>query len=177
MKRAFTLLELMISVALISLIFIYLYGAIDSLKFTNEFYQEKNRALSIREKFLTTIYKDIIFAKSSDISFLDKDSKEFSILKIDNSKNSLYNIKNPNIIWFVSRKDDTLIRLESKDKIKLPLEEKSIYSIYLDKVVTNCKAFRVYKSSNGNSFMIYLKDNQIKPIIFEFNKLTKEKKK
>ena len=175
MKRAFTLLELMISVALISLIFIYLYGAIDSLKFTNNFYQEKNKALSIREKFLVTIYRDIIFAKN--VSFLDRDSKEFSIVKIDNSKNSLYNIKNPNIIWFVSRKDDTLIRLESKDKIKLPLEEKTIYSTYLDKVVTNCKAFRIYKSNDGSSFMVYLKDNQIKPIIFEFNKLIKEKKK
>lgn len=174
MKKAFTLLELMISVALISLIFIYLYNTIDSLKFANNFYEEKNKALKLREKFLTTIYNDIAFAKGK-VTFLDKQSKEYSIVKIENTKNSLYNIKNPYILWYVSKKDDTLIRLESKKDIKLPMEDKDIYSAHLDKVVTNCKSFKVYPSNDEKSFLIYLKDNKIKPIIFEFNKLPKEK--
>ncbi len=170
-KRAFTLIELMISVALISLIFIYLYSSIDSLKFTNKFYENKNLELELREKFLTTIYRDMALA-SGGIKFLEKpDSKNYSIVQIDKSKNSLYNIKNPNVVWFVSKKDDTLIRLESKSTIKLPIEDNEMFNVHLDKVVPNCKAFRVYDSNGSKSFLIYLKNDKLKPIIFEFNKL------
>jgi prepilin-type N-terminal cleavage/methylation domain-containing protein len=170
MKRAFTLVEILISVTLISLIFIYLYSSIDALKFSNKFYEEKNKELKVREKFLTTIYNDIAFAKGG-IKFLDKDSKDYSILQIDNSKNSLYNIKNPNVLWYVSKKNNTLIRLESKDVIKLPMGDKGIYTTHLDRVIENCKSFKVYESNGSKSFLVYLKDEKAKPIIFEFNKL------
>lgn len=156
----------MISIVIISLIFTYLYKSIDSLRFSNRFFSEKNKMLNERERVLKTLYRDIIFSK--DIQLLEKpDSKEYSILKLKSSKNSLYNLRYPTIIWYVSTEDRSLIRLESNRDINLPLKYNNVYFTHLDRVAPNCNSFKLYRAKD--SLLIYLNQDGSEELIFEIN--------
>lgn len=169
-KRAFTLLEVMISISILSLIFVYLYSSIDSLKRSNSFYEKKNEVIKFQEKILKVLYSDLILSNKK-IDLLEDGSKDYSILRIDKTKNSLYNIKETTVIWFVSKEEDTLIRVESKKDINLPIKYDDIPYVYLDKIFSECKAFKLYKSNDKDKLLLYLKKENSKELIFEFNLL------
>lgn len=168
-RRSFTLLELLISITLLSLIFLYLYRSIDSLKFSNIFYGQKANELKYQEKVLKVLYYDLMLSNKK-ISLLEtKNAKKYSVLRIDKTRNSLYNIKNPTVIWYVSKENNTLIRLESKKNIRqLPISYDDTAYTFMDKIVTQCEAFKLYQSNDKSKLLLYLK-NGVKPVVFEFN--------
>ena len=165
MRRAFTLMEMLISIFILSLVLAYLYESIDSLKFTNNFYEEKSKKLKQFQKMALVLKNDLFMAK--DIKFLDKDSKDYTILKIDHTRNSLYDISAPCVVWFVLKKEDTLVRFESAKDIKFPPPYDDIQKIHKDIVAKECKTFKLYRSSDKKSILAYIKIGSSKPIVFE----------
>jgi len=152
MKKSFTLIEVIISIIIFSIIMIFMSNVIDSLnssvKTLNHNYN-KNRFNSYTIK---TLYTDIL---NSDYITLKNKNKNYSILYLKTS-NSLYNIAMPYVIWYVSKKDNTLMRLESSKKINLPIKEDK--NILLDRFLNNIKIFKIYK--NKNKYFIFIKGNQ-----------------
>ena len=64
MKRAFTLMEMLISIFILSLVLAYLYESIDSLKFANNFYEEKSKKLKQFQKMTLVLKNDLFMAKN-----------------------------------------------------------------------------------------------------------------
>ena len=157
MKKSFTLIEVIISIIIFSIIMIFMSNVIDSLnssvKTLNNNYN-KNRFNSYTIK---TLYTDIL---NSDYITLNNKNKNYSILYLKTS-NSLYNIAMPYVIWYVSKKDNTLMRLESSKKINLPIKEDK--NILLDRFLDNIKIFKIYK--NKKKYFIIIKEN--KTLYFE----------
>jgi len=54
-KKAFTLIELMISIALISLILIYLFQSTNTIRITNDFYAKKQKEEIESDKLFFTL--------------------------------------------------------------------------------------------------------------------------
>jgi len=115
---------------------------------------------------MTLVLKNDLFM-AKNIKFLDKDSKDYTILKIDHTGNSLYDISAPCVVWFVLKKDDTLVRFESAKDIKFPPPYDDIQKIHKDIVAKECKTFKLYRSSDKKSIFAYIKIGSSKPIVFE----------
>jgi hypothetical protein len=150
MRRAFTLLELVISVTLTLFLFVVMINVINSLKNTE-------KSLNIKKDyFIKTIYYDIMNAKK--ISIVKGLDNNFNRIYLKTA-NSLYGFIEPYVLWVV--KGRNLYRIESKDVINLPGEFK-----HFDEFSKNVKIFRVYEKKG--KYLVFLKDK--KDRYFEFVK-------
>jgi prepilin-type N-terminal cleavage/methylation domain-containing protein len=165
-NRAFTLLEVIISVALLGIIFAYLYSTLEGLRKSTSFYKEKLDSFESEQKIVEVLYKDITLS-STKAQFLEKDTKDFTILKLK-TKNSLYNIDNPTVIWYID-KDKTLKRLESSKDVTIPISFDDIPYSFVDSTKENIEYFRVFFSKENNSILLYLKEEKKNSIFFEVN--------
>ncbi len=154
MKKSFTLIELLISVLILSVLFFALSSFVSSLKLSQNSIQKKFD--SLKNDTLRVLYYDIINANNVTIE------KRGNFIRVFmQTSNSFYNIAKPYVFWYVSKNKNTLIRYESPKSFSLENKE-----FYLDKFMQNVKIFKIYK--NRGKYFIFLKTK--KPIYFEFYK-------
>jgi len=166
MKKGFTIVEIMVSVVLLGFISIFVSSIIEQTKKSNQTFKEVRVHDKNLETLTDTLYKDIFQAEDINIST----SKTYNILKLK-SKNSIYDIQEPYIVWLVLKEDDKLIRMESAKEILLPIQEASQKYIFIDEVVKNCETFNINISKNKNSILSFIKIKNKSPIIFEVKKI------
>lgn len=161
-KRAFTLVEVMVSIVLLGLIFTYLSSTINSVKQQNNHYIEKSDLLQKEKDIFLLINLDIAQA-IGEVSISKQGRYDLIQLK---SKNSLYQIIEPNITYFISKKDNALIRVESlatfdfKDKDQL-----SRTFLYADILADNIQSFKA--GSKDGLINILFRAKNIKPMVFK----------
>lgn len=160
MKRsAFTLIELMISITLLSLMMIFLYQSYASLNRSNALYTQASQKIVKEDKIKEIVYLDYSLALYNTIKIIHQEKNEDVVFF--QSSHSLHKNYNPYIAYV--KKEDTLYRLESLAKFKeYPLTPESKFVV--DKI-GDVNSFRVYKSkkkSDTNStplpvnYLIYI---------------------
>jgi len=158
MKKAFTLIEMMIAISIFAIVSLFLYKSYYSLNQSNLKYEELLKKSEKFNKIKKTIYLDFTLALSSDISILNQEKIEDVVLF--QTTNSIHNRINPYVGYII--KDKTLYRIESLNKLTYPLDAELDADV--DKIA-KVKRFRVYKALkkiNSFSKTLYLVD-----IIFE----------
>ncbi len=159
-RSAFTLIEVLISIALLSLVLLALYRSVDMLQSSNRqlfHYLEK----ADKEKQGTeTLFLDIVGSDGN----LTITGDEFSRLCLESSVNSLYGLSAAKVCWVVSKKGHTLLRSEGNG-YALPLNSDD--RVAVDAVIEDVDLFRVYrqkgevlvvlrqKGKNSISFMVH----------------------
>jgi prepilin-type N-terminal cleavage/methylation domain-containing protein len=142
MKRpAFTLMELLISVVLISLLALFLYGALGGTRASNTTLQKHARAETLRLKIYELLYRDCV--ESYDAATLATSNKHYQVLQLQ-TKNSLYNIAAPYVTYFVHSETLQLIRLEAPTEITLPIPYDARERIHVDVIDENVTDFNFY---------------------------------
>lgn len=161
-KTAFTLVEVLISILLLGIIFTYLYSTIDSLKLQNNHYIQKSESIQKEAKLFGMLNLDIAQARSVSISR----SGRYDILNIK-TKNSLYGMIDPNVIYFVSKKDSALIRVESLDGFDMNNKEQ-ITSMFLygDILFSECDSFKASDKDAG-FVSVFIRNEDIKPMLLK----------
>jgi len=167
-RKAFTLLEVLISIALLGIILPALYQSVDMLKDSNAHlfkYVEKSRKTT---KATQTLYLDIL---SSDGNLtIKKDG--FSRLCIEQTKNSLYALPSAKVCWIVLKKDHALLRIEGNG-YQLPLRADD--RVEADIVMKNLKLFDVYHVKD--KILVLLQQAKKEPVSFMVQGVSKPKKK
>ena len=166
MRRSFTLIELLISIGLLSLIIIFLYNSLNTLRRSNSFYEINLKKDESRHKIFNTIYFDLLRADAKTIGIKAGYEKNFDILTL-RSLNSLHNLERPYITYVVSRSENTLIRIESLFPIKLPLSYELENSVKIDKIAKEFELFKFFQDTKKENVLISLKHKKIEPILFE----------
>ncbi len=162
-KKAFTLIELLISVFLLGLIVNFLYSAVANLQKTNLIFYDKSTQLQKKQKLLDLIYDDIFLAKSIKISGVKN-----SFLDIQTS-NSIYDIEYPYVSWVLSKKNDTLMRFESVLKFQdMTSDNNHLY--HITQIGQNCERFHIYQSKDKNNILIDIKFKDQERLVYEFFK-------
>ena len=161
-KRAFTLVELIISVILLGIVVALLYESLQNTQKTNQIFMQKKEQSDKEKKILKVLYEDILEADEIRIT----GGKKYKAVELK-TNNSLFDIIKPQVIWFVSKYDDTLVRVEST---KLPLTYENRFTSHICKVAKNCEVFNVYKSNKKDKILLYLSFKGQKPVIYEFYK-------
>ncbi len=140
MRKAFTLIEMLISVVILSIMMLFLYESYSSLNRSNVFYKEKADDISTEQIKKRVMYLDFALALSGSIRVLNQDKREDVVFM--QSSNSLHRRHNPYVSYVV--KDNKLYRLESLNKIlEYPLSNDDEFGVdYMGEV----EDFRVYKT-------------------------------
>jgi len=167
-RPAFTLIEVLIAIALLGIILPALYQSVDLLRDSNSHlftYLEKAKKIT---KATDTLYLDLV-SSDGNIS-IQKD--EYSRVCIEQTKNSLYALSVAKVCWAVLKKDKTLVRVEGNN-YKLPLgsEEK----VEVNPIMKNVEVFDVYYQKD--KILVLLQQSAQEPISFMIQGITKPIKK
>ena len=157
MKKAFTLIELMISIVLLSLITSFLYQSIAQLQSSNQSLLHKTKKVDKREEVLKLLYNDFINA----YSLQRKDTQKDSDMIIIQSSNSLHDMSRPYVSYKIYRDNETLRRVEH------PTEKiDAIDAVFrFNDIVDEVELFKVYEQKGH--YLIYLKAKSIDDIYLD----------
>lgn len=167
-RAAFTLIEVLISIALLGLILPALYQSVDLLRDSN--HQLKNYLIESKKGTLATktLYLDIA---SSDGNLTLKNG-EYDRLCMERTRNSLYGLSSAKVCWVVLKKEHTLVRVEgSVYHLPVGLNER----VEVDPVMQNTALFDVYWQKD--KVLVLLQQENQEPVTFMVEGITKPKPK
>jgi len=162
-RKAFSLVEMIISVILLGIIVVFLYETVSNLERTNRIFSDNETSLSKKERILDLLYEDIFLANSLNIKGIDN-----SLVSIQTS-NTLFDIAQPNVTWLVVREKNTLLRFESTKEFEKMSSDNSDY-YHISKVGENCEIFKVYQSNKKENILIHIQFKDQEPMVYEFSK-------
>lgn len=139
-RGGFTLIELMISISILSIMMIYLYQSYASLNASNKNLKNEIRSITSIQKLKKVIYLDFSLAIHKSVKIQNREKTEDAVFF--QSSNSIHKRYNPYIAYMV--KENKLYRLESLKEFKdYELAPESEFDVdYLGEV----ESFRVYRS-------------------------------
>ncbi|PHR54598.1 MAG: hypothetical protein COA44_12615 [Arcobacter sp.] len=157
MKKAFTLVELMISIILLSIIVTFLYQSVAQLQTSNLQFMRKTDGLQKREQVLKLLYNDFINART--VQWYDK-GRDHDIILIQ-TNNSFHNMSQPYVLYKVYKEDSVLKRIESPaEKIDF------LNNIFkFNDIIENVKLFKVYEQKGH--YLIYIKAKDLEDIYLD----------
>lgn len=156
-RGAFTLVEVLISIALISLVLLGLYKSLDLQRDSNRQLHEYLRKSLQRDRVAITLYNDLL---SSDGNLSIRKGR-FDRLCIQNTVNSLYGLPSAKVCWVVLREGKELLRVEGGE-YRLPLGGES--SVAIDRVMGPMELFDIYRK--GGELLVAMKAEREEPYTF-----------
>ena len=149
MRKAFTLIEMMISVVILSIIMLFLYESYAALNRSNSFYAKKVELIQTQQLKKEVVFDDFSMALYKSVNILNQERNEDVIFM--QSSNSLHKRHNPYIAYIL--KDKKLYRLESLKKFEeYPLTSDSDFVVDL---IGDAEGFRVYKDTKKTENITY----------------------
>ena len=169
-KLAFTLIEVLISITLLSLVLMALYKSADILRNSNLHlfhYLEKS---SHTLKGSQTLYLDLMH---SDYNVTINNKDKFHQLIINRTRHSIHGLSQAKVVWLIYKDDNTLLRLEGGE-YHLPL--KSEERVEVDVIAKNLELFKVYKSKKKSKLLVLIKIKGQEPQVFMTQNLPEKPK-
>ncbi len=165
-KKAFTLLEVTISITLFMILVLFLYKSLDQTKHTNKIFENKKYELQ-KANNLNNIFLEDIAESISSIDILN-DSDKNSIVRFK-SNNTYHNPFLQNITYLISS-NGMLVRIESKDKFKMQDSLLDFYeNAYIDILLKDIEYFEV--KNNKDEILLVIKQKNKKREIYKAFKL------
>ena len=169
MSRGFTLVETILSLVLGALIFFYAYSSINSTKKNHETYVKQQELLSQEQRIFLILYEDIFNALGS-ISSVEDDGFDALYLR---SRQSLHGFSQPYIYYFVSSKENALVRIESREATNLSSlggsRSQTFPYMYGEILGKDTSSIRVNVQDEWVDVMIHL-TNQENPMVFRVSR-------
>ena len=163
-RKAFTLLEVLISIALMGIVIVALFSSVDMMQNSNQQlaqYLEKSKKITKATKVL---YLDIL-GSDGNIT-IQKD--EFSRVCMEETQNSLYALPAVKVCWIVLKKDNTLARIEGNN-YQLPVGSEE--RVEVDSIMNNIEVFDVYHEKD--KVLVLLQQQGKEPVSFMLQGITK----
>ena len=164
-KKAFTLVEVLISITLFSIILLFMYKTLDMTNFSNKLFEDKIEKNMLQNSMKQILIEDIL--EASSVLNLDE-TAEFLLLEIQ-SNNMYHDVFYKYIYYLVSR-EKNLLRIESLNKINFKnLTHESLENAYVDLLLKNIEIFSLAtfskNYSKNNAVTILLKQKNTKKIL------------
>lgn len=159
-KAAFTLVEVLISIALLSLVLLALYKSAALMRTSNVQLFNYLQKASTTLKGSTTLYKDLMH---SDHNITINTEEKFHRLTMNNTSHSLYGLAQAKVVWLVYKKDNTLLRVEG-GKYSIPLRNEE--HVEIDVIAKNIELFKIYRSKKKDKILAMIQIAGQDPQIF-----------
>ncbi|SFV60173.1 hypothetical protein MNB_SV-12-1021 [hydrothermal vent metagenome] len=168
-KNGFTLLEVLISIMLLSLVLMALYKSAEILRASNKNLFSHLERTSDTLKGSKTLYMDIL---QSDGNITINTDKKFHRLIIGNTQHSLYGLDKSKVTWIVYKENNTLIRVEGR-KYNIPLKTEE--NVAVDVISENMELFKIYRGKKPENILVLLKVLGGEPQSFMVQNISLEK--
>lgn len=156
-KKAFTLIEVLISITLLIIIVLFLYQALDITTKSNKFFSNKLSIQTDRIRLKDIFVMDIIHSGANMIENITENRDKNTILSLK-STNTYHHSSYNNITYLISR-EDNLIRIENKIKFtKGKVDYDFFNQAYIDILASNIDKFKVAYKNKKYSIYIKFKD-------------------
>jgi prepilin-type N-terminal cleavage/methylation domain-containing protein len=166
LRRAFTLIEVLISIALLGIIIAALFPTVSMMRSSNEQLLEYLKKAKKVTQSTKVLYMDIL---GSDGNLTIK-KDDFSRLCIQKTRNSLYGLSVAKVCWVVGKEKNTLTRVEGNN---YHLPTRSEDKVEVDRVIEHIDLFDVYH--HKDKVLVFLREKGKKPISFMVQGITKPK--
>jgi len=167
-RDGFTLIEVLISIALLGLMLPALYKSVDLLRDSNAHLFEYLQKSKKETRATQTLYLDIA---SSDGN-LTLTNGEFDRLCMEQTKNSLYGLSKVKVCWVVLKNRHTLVRIEGGSyRLPVGMDER----VEVDSVMKDVELFDVYWKKD--KVLVFLQKKAEEPVTFMVQGITKPKPK
>jgi hypothetical protein len=157
LKKAFTLLEVVISITIFMIVLVFLYKTLDNTKLSNNKFEQhinKKEELNTLYKILT---EDIAESKGIIGLFQDRDKNSMLIFK---SNNTFYDSFFNNITYMISS-SNKLVRIESFKKFEKEKSSAEFYdNSFIDILLNDIEKFIILKKDDKLEFIIKQKDKE-----------------
>lgn len=163
-RKAFTLLEVLLSIALLTLVMLALNRSVSILRDSNSHLLDYLRTAKTETKVLNTLYGDIIGSDGN----LTISKDEFARLCIEETTNSLYELPSAKVCWVVLKQDKTLVRIEGNN-YSLPVGHEE--QVEVDVLVKNLELFDLYHEKD--KVLVMMKERAKEPMGFMIQGITK----
>jgi len=167
MRRAFTLVELMVSVVILSIMMLFLYKSYSGLSKSNKIFETEVQKVSKHEKIKELLYLD--FTLANTITIQNQDNKEDVVFL--QTLSSIHRRIKPYVAYIV--KEKTLYRLEShRAFVEYPLAADSEFVV---DTLGEVDSFRVYPSreTTSNLYLIHTLFKSKEEILLKVKSLNK----
>jgi prepilin-type N-terminal cleavage/methylation domain-containing protein len=114
MRKAFTLIELVIAIIILSILMLFLYQSYANLNRVNQGYSKVVEKIKKEGVLKSTLYRDLVLASKNSV-IIEHIDKEYDFVSFM-TKNSIHRRINPYVAYIVKGK--ILYRLESLQQIK-----------------------------------------------------------
>lgn len=167
-RPAFTIIEVLIAIALMGIILPALYETVALLRNSNNQLFEHLEKEKKARKVFDTLYLDLL---SSDGNITIK-KDEFSRVCIENTKNSLYSLSSAKVCWLVIKEDNTLVRVEGYGyNLPTGIDDK----VEVDEVMKHMALFDLYYAKD--KILVLLKAKKQDAVTFMVQGVSKPQKK
>jgi len=148
-RKAFTLIEVLISIALLSLVMLALYKSMSIQRISNKKVHQFLDKTMATDKMIMVLYNDIL--RSNGVFKMQK--AKMGPFCMEETSNSLYGLSKAKVCWLVGKNDDTLTRIEGND-YKLPI--RSSKRVEADLVAKGVKIFSVTRKRDKTLVVLQL---------------------
>ena len=159
-RTAFTLVEVLISITLLSLVLMALYKSADILRDSNLhlFRHLENSTHTLEGS--KALYMDLMQAEHN---ITINTEEKFHQLIINKTTHSLYGQGSAKVVWLVYKEENTLLRLEGGEyHIPLKNEER----VEIDVIAKHLELFKLYKSKKKDKMLAMIQKKGQDPQIF-----------
>jgi prepilin-type N-terminal cleavage/methylation domain-containing protein len=167
-KKAFTLIEVLISIALLGIVIVALFSTVAMMRDSNAHLYKYLQKAKIVTKSTKVLYSDIL---NSDGNITIK-KDEFTRLCMEETRNSFYALSLAKVCWVVLKKDNTLARIEG-NTYSLPTRFDD--RVEVNPIMKHIEIFDVYHEKD--KVLVFLKQKGKTPISFLIQGVTKPRKK
>lgn len=156
----FTLIEVLISISLLSLVLLALYQSTDIMRDANQKLFNHLSKSSTTLQGSKTLYMDLMHA-DHNISIVTEE--KFHRLSITRTTHSLYGLGQAKVMWLVYKTDNTLLRVEGGE-YNMPLSNDD--RVEIDVIAKNLELFKVYKSKKKDKILAMIQIKGQEPQLF-----------
>ena len=157
LKKAFTLLEVVISITLFMVLIVFVYKTLDQTKHSNEIFEKQTKSIKDSNRLYNIFLEDVAESLQIETITYDRDKNARLVFTSNNTYHNPYYL---NITYLVSS-NDKLVRIESKDKFKFANTSYEFYeNAYVDILLENIEYFDIKKDKNQYVFAIKQKDKK-----------------
>ncbi|SFV71189.1 hypothetical protein MNB_SV-13-781 [hydrothermal vent metagenome] len=156
-KKAFTLIEVLISIGLLGIVIVALFSTVAMMRDSNAHLYGYLQKAKIVTKATQVLYSDILNS-DGNIS-IKKD--EFTRLCMEETRNSFYALSIAKVCWIVLKKDNTLARIEGNN-YRLPTRFDD--RVEVNPVMKHIELFDVYHEKD--KVLVFIKQKGKEPISF-----------
>jgi len=162
-RRAFTLVEMLISILLTAMVFTYLYATLDGVRKSHARYARSVENVTASQRIYDTLVRDLGELRS-DVHIVHEAGYDRIDFLTDHS---VYDIPRPWVHYYISRKEEALIRIESTRPIDFfrtsYVGDANGTYFFADRLVSGCSSLRFTQAGARINFM--LKCTGIEPIV------------